>query len=57
VGLSVGAGLSPLSWLTVDLAYQLVVFTGQTGENPGLPGAEYGGLAHLFGAAVAIKAL
>lgn len=52
VGVSVGAGVAPLSWLEVDLAYQLVAFTGQSSEADE---TRYGGVAHLVGFSAAVR--
>jgi long-chain fatty acid transport protein len=54
IGLSAGAGAEIYAGIGVDVAYQLLVFTGAKSVTGDLAGTEYGGLAHLFGASLRV---
>lgn len=54
VGLSAGAGAELYEGIGLDLAYQLLLFTGAEAESGEMAGVRYGGVAHLFGAALRV---
>lgn len=54
VGLSAGAGAELYQGIGLDLAYQLLVFTGAEAKSGEMAGVRYGGVAHLFGAALRV---
>jgi long-chain fatty acid transport protein len=55
LGLTLGAGFSPVAGLFVDLGYQLLLFTGATSEAEATRGVHFGGNAHLAGASIAYR--
>jgi long-chain fatty acid transport protein len=54
VGLALGAGVALGAHVSLDVGYQLLVFTGQTSALEASAGVRFGGVAHVAGASVAL---